>query len=304
MAMKDPGTPSNIAAQANTYVHDEAIRLHDSLVQLQMWATEYSLRALGALLTLVIGWTVASWVSRAVNRHLVNAQRVDHTLADYAGTFIRAAILCFTAIAVLAKFGVQTTSIVGVISAASLAIGLALQGTLSNFAAGVMLLIFRPFKEGDLVELSGRLGTVRAIGIFATEIRPASGEFIVIPNGQVWGTTIINYTRNGTRRLELLIGIDYSANHILAEQRLMKLALEHPQVLDSPAPTTQLRELGDDAVIIALLAWTHAPNLSSTRLDLLSQIKLDFDAQGIIFPYPQRDIRFVAGEPLNVKVCP
>lgn len=298
--MNETDVNPRLLAQTSDYVQSEVLRFHDSLTQLQSWATEYGLRAIGAFLTLIIGWTLAGWASKGLTNHLRNSKRIDRTLADYAGNFIRAAILSITGIAVLAKFGVETASIVGVISAASLAIGLALQGTLSNFAAGVMLLLFRPFKEGDLVGVGGQSGTVMSIGIFATEIKQGSGEFILIPNGQVWGSTIINYTRNGSRRLELLIGIDYSADHREAQQRLLALAEQNPNVLSTPAPTVSLRDLGDNAVIIGLNAWTKSGDMVGTQRDLLSAVKLDFDERGISFPFPQRDIRIVSTTPIPV----
>ena len=268
----------------------ELLRFQDAFVYLQHWLTEYAFRTLSAFIILVIGWTIAGWVSKGLRQRLHRARRVDATIADYAGSFSRAIILIITIIAVLANFGIQTASLVGVISAATLAVGLAIQGTLTNFAAGVMLLFFRPFKEGDLVHVGDMTGTVRAIGIFAVELRPASGEFILMPNGQVWGTTIINYTRNGTRRLELLIGVDYGVDHKVAQQRALELARAHPQVLSEPPPTAALHALEADAVIIAVRAWTTTSDMSATRLELLAQIKDDFDRHGIEFPSPTRNV--------------
>lgn len=293
---------SALLAQTSEYFQGEVVATYDSWVQLQAWAVEYGLRAIGASLTFIIGWTLARWLSRGVTKWLRHAKHVDNTVADYAGSFIRLAILTITCIAVLAKFGVETASFVGVISAASLAIGLALQGTLSNFAAGLMLLLFRPFKESDVVELSGKVGTVRAVGIFATEIRPASGEFLLIPNSQVWGTTILNLTRNGARRFELLIGIDYSANHLEAQERMLIIANAHPNVLPSPAPVASLRELGDNAVVIGLNAWTRSGNMVGTQRAILSEIKLDFDQHGIGFPFPQRDVNLITSGPIPLEI--
>lgn len=284
------------------YVQSEAVRIFDSMVQLQSWAVEYGLRSVGAIITLVIGWTLSKWISSAVGRYLRNSHRIDNTLADYAQSLVRVLILCITAIAVLAKFGVETASIVGVFTAASLAIGLALQGTLANFAAGVMLLLFRPFKESELVQIGGNTGTVKTIGIFATELRPASGEFVLIPNGQVWGATITNYTRNGTRRVELAVDIDYGANHLAAAQMMVDLANAHPKILDEPAPSAALRELGDNGVTITLLAWTLAGDMFNTRLELMSQTKVLFDQKGISFPFPQRDLRIVNDEPIRLDL--
>lgn len=293
---------SALAEATADYAQSEVLRLQNTWSQLQEWAVIYGVRAIGAIITLIIGWMLSKWISAAIGNHLRHAKRIDKTLADYAENLTRVLILVITAIAVLAKFGIETASLVGVFTAASLAIGLALQGTLSNFAAGVMLLLFRPFKESELVQIGGNTGTVKAIGIFATELRPATGEYVLIPNGQVWGATIINYTRNGTRCAVLEIGIDYAADHRVAAQVLVEIANAHPKILAEPAPNATLRELGDNAVTVTLRAWAAAGDMFDTRLELLSQIKVRFDQEGISFPFPQRDLHIVNDQPIRLDV--
>ena len=294
--------PSDILAQTGDILSGDTGKFQEAIAYLTTWGAEYGLRVIGAFLTLIVGWLLARFLSQTVAKWLRGAKHVDNTVADYVGNFVRIILLIITAIAVLAKFGVETASFVGVISAASLAIGLALQGTLANFAAGLMLLLFRPFKESDLVEIGGQTGTVQEIGIFATEIRPVSGEFVLIPNGQIWGTTIINYTRNGARRFDLEIGIDYGANQLDAQERLMKITLEHPEVLEIPEPVVTTRDLGDNAVVIGISAWTKSGSHLITRREILSQVKVHFDEVGIGFPFPQRDVNLVAGSPIAIEI--
>jgi small conductance mechanosensitive channel len=171
--------------------------------------TEYGLSVLGGIVVLIVGWTTAGWARRAVNRGLGRVERIDATLRSFLASATRYLILILTVLAVLSEFGVQTASLITIFGAASLAIGLALQGTLSNLAAGVMLLFFRPFHVGDYVEAGGHAGTVKAVDLFMTEFATPDNVRILVPNGNIWGGAVVNYSHHPTRRVDLLVGIDY-----------------------------------------------------------------------------------------------
>lgn len=258
--------------------------------QIQTFAVEYGMKVLGAILILIIGWMIAGFVARGVRKGLEKSGKIDGIVVKFAATTARTLVLIFTLIAVLSKFGVETASIVGVFAAASLAIGLALQGTLSNFAAGIMILLFRPFGDGDTVELNGIIGGVQSVGIFATELKPASGEFVLIPNSQIWGSTIKNFTRNGTRRISWEIGIGYGDDHRKASELMLQLCAADERILKDPEPYTAMRNLGDNAVVVTLYCWTEAGDWWGTQNDLLQSIKETFDKEGVSFPFPQRDV--------------
>lgn len=258
--------------------------------QLQTFAVEYGMKVLGAILILIVGWMVAGFVARGVRKGLERSGKIDGVIVKFAATTARTLVLIFTLIAVLSKFGVETASIVGVFAAASLAIGLALQGTLSNFAAGIMILLFRPFGDGDTVELNGIIGGIQNVGIFATELKPASGEFVLIPNSQIWGSTIKNFTRNGTRRITWEIGIGYGDDHRKASELMLQLCAADDRILKDPEPYTAMRSLGDNAVVVTLYCFTSAGDWWATQNDLLQGIKETFDKEGVSFPYPQRDV--------------
>lgn len=264
-----------------------ASEANDWLFKLQEWFLDYSLRTIGALITLIIGWMVARWISQRIGKWLTNAKRIDTTVANYIETLVRTIIIIVTLIAVLGKFGVQTASIVGVISAASLAIGLALQGTLANFAAGVMLLIFRPFREGDEVEIANQSGNVTSIGVFATEITAYSGEYIMIPNGEVWGKTIKNLTRNGRRRFEIKIEVAHSNDTTETLNRVRTVLAEHEEVLETPGPIVQISDISSGGYTVRALGWGNAEIIGGIRSRVMAKIKNEFDRTGIDLPQTQ-----------------
>ena len=181
---------------------------NEAIEQVIQIATTYGLDVLGALAILVVGWIAAGWASRATEKALARTRRIDLTLQHFFASLVRYAVIVFTVLATLQQFGVQTTSFLAVLGAAGLAIGLALQGTLSNVAAGVMLLIFRPFKIGDFIESGAISGTVDTMGLFTTEMKTGDGIYIVVPNNELWGKSLMNYSRNPTRRIQIALGID------------------------------------------------------------------------------------------------
>jgi len=185
--------------------------------------TIYGLDVIGALAILIIGWMIAGWVRSAVNRGLGKIPNMDGTLRPFLANLVRLIVLAFVIIAVLNQFGVETTSFIAILGAAGLAIGLALQGTLSNVASGVMLLVLRPFKTGDFIDAGGLAGTVVEIGLFTSEIKTGAGVYIMAPNSQIWNSTITNFSRNPTRRIDILMGVSYNDNIDVAQDTLQAL---------------------------------------------------------------------------------
>ncbi len=250
----------------------------------------YAVDIVGAVLLLVVGWIAAGWIKRAVRRALDRIERLDPTLAPLIASTARYATLIFVAVAVVAQFGIQTTSILAALGAAGLAIGLALQGTLSNVAAGVMLLVLRPFKVGDYIDAEGLAGTVDEIGLFTTKMRGSDGIYREVPNNQIWNRSIANYSRLPTRRVALTVGIGYGDDMDGALGALTRLMDGDGRVLAEPASSVRVTDLGDSAVTITLHCWATTGDYWDLRCDLVKEIKLALDRQGISIPYPQTDV--------------
>lgn len=255
------------------------------------WAVAQIPSLATAFLVLVAGWVLSGWAARASNRTLDRYTHVDETVKPFIVTLVRYSILIITFVAVLGEFGVETTSILAVLGAAGLAIGLALQGTLSNVAAGLMLLWLRPFRQGDYIEAGNVNGTVVAIGIFTTELKTLDGIYVVAPNSILWNATLKNFSRYNTRRLDLDIGIGYDSAMDTAREILLGLAERDERVLEDPAPQVMVVSLGDSAVIMRLRCWTNTSDYFPTLVDLTEQSKTGLVGSGIDIPYPQRQIR-------------
>ncbi len=261
---------------------------------LELIAT-YGFDVVAAIVILVLGLMVAGWVRRLVTRICTNSARVDNTLGPFFAALVYYAIVAFVFIAVLARFGIQTTGLIAVFGAAGLAIGLALQGTLSNIAAGVMLLLFRPFKVGDFVEVAGIAGTVKSITLFVTELATGDNVQILAPNGQVWGSCVRNFSHHSTRRIDCLIGISYDDDIDHAFASATGVVESDSRVLQDPAPMIAVSELGDSSVNLTVRAWCDAGDYWPLRFDLNKSLKERFDADKISIPYPQRDVHIVGG---------
>ena len=259
-------------------------------------AVQYGLDVVGALIILIGGWVAAGWVRRKLLRVLERTPRVDQTLRPVIASVVRYAILVFVLIAVLAQFGVQTTSIIALLAAGGLAIGLALQGTLQNIAAGIMLLFLRPFRVGDYIDAEGLAGTVNEIGLFTTQMRTYDGIYVEVPNGQIWNRAIRNYSRVTARRLDLVVGIGYEDDIDKALAAMMDLLVKDERVNDDPEPQVMVNELGDSAVNLNLRCWIAPGDYWSLRFDLTKAIKQRLDAEGITIPFPQRDVHLYKTE--------
>ena len=257
---------------------------------------DYALDVVGAVLLLIAGWMVAGWVQTHTARMLGAVERVDATLLSFVTQLVRYSILILVMVAVLAQFGVQTTSIIAVLGAAGLAVGLALQGTLANIAAGVLLLFLRPFKIGEYIDAGGVAGTVREIGLFATEFESYDGIFVMVPNSQLASAAITNYSRLPTRRLDLVIGISYGDNMNQAMTVLNDLLVHDDRILKEPAHQVMVKELADSSVNLNLRCWTKRQDYWSLLFDLTKQAKERLDKHGISIPFPQRDVHLFPTE--------
>lgn len=252
--------------------------------------TVYGLDIVGAIVILIVGWIAAGWIRNMVFKGLGKIPNMDSTLQPFLANIVRWIILAFVIVAVLNQFGVETTSIIAVLGAAGLAIGLALQGTLSNVAAGVMLLLLRPFKTGDFVATSAVSGTVMEIGLFTTQFKTADGIYVVAPNSQIWGATITNYARNATRRIDILVGISYGDDIDVAQKTLQGLMDNDPRVLKDPEPTTMVMSLGDSSVNVNMRCWVATSDYWAVFFDLNKASKTSIEAAGCSIPFPQRDV--------------
>jgi small conductance mechanosensitive channel len=251
---------------------------------------DYGLDVLGALAILIAGTFVAGWARRSVLRVLNRAPRVDETLKPVLASIVRYAILVFVLIAVLAQFGVQTTSIIALLGAAGLAVGLALQGTLQNIAAGIMLLFLRPFRVGDYIDAGGTSGTVNEIGLFTTHMRTYQGIYLEVPNGQLWNSAILNYSRVEARRLDIVVGISYDDDIDKALAALLDLMTSDSRANAEPEPQVMVKELADSSVNINLRCWASPDDYWSLLFDLNKAVKQRLDSEGISIPFPQRDV--------------
>jgi small conductance mechanosensitive channel len=252
--------------------------------------TVYGLDVIGALAILIVGWMIAGWVRSAVNRTLGKIPNMDSTLRPFLANLVRWIVLAFVIVAVLNQFGVETTSMIAVLGAAGLAIGLALQGTLSNVASGVMLLVLRPFKAGDFIDAGGLAGTVVEIGLFTSEIKTGDGVYIMAPNSQIWNSTITNFSRNPTRRIDILMGVSYNDNIDVAQETLQKVMEADDRVLKDPAPTTMVMNLGASSVDINMRFWVNNSDYWAVLFDTNKAAKIAIEAAGCSIPYPQQDV--------------
>lgn len=252
----------------------------------------YGLQIIGALVILIVGRWLALIISNLIQKALIKA-RVDETLARFAKNLSYIAMLVFVVIAVINKLGADTTSFAVVVGAAGLAVGFALQGSLSNFAAGVMLIVFKPFKVGDFIEAAGQKGTVKEIQIFNTILNSPDNVRIIIPNAQVTGSNIMNYTVNGTRRVDMVIGVSYEDDLKKAQQVIRDVLAVDDRILPEPATTVAVSELGDSSVNFVVRPWVKATDYWNVYFDLTEKIKLSLDKNGITIPFPQRDVHII-----------
>ncbi len=264
----------------------------DSLVtDLQALVLPWAIRAVGAAITLLVGWIAARIAARVTRRAL---SRVDTTVTGFAAHGVYFAVVAFAVVAALARFGVQTTSFVAILGAAGFAVGMALQGSLSNFASGVLLLVFRPFRVGEFIDAGGILGTVRQIGVFSTEVATPDNVKVVVPNSRIYGDVIRNFSVYDTRRIDVTVGIGYGDDIGRAIEVALGVMRDDDRILADPEPAVFVTELADSSVNLLLRCWSARTDFWNVRCDLTRRIKEAFDAAGIEIPYPQRVVHTVA----------
>jgi len=256
---------------------------------LQAFAALYGLKIIAAIVIFVVG----RWVARALRnviKKMMAKGDVDETLISFVGNLTYITLLAFVIIAALNQLGIQTTSFIAVIGAAGLAIGLALQGSLANFAAGVLMILFRPFKAGDYIEGAGVAGTVEEIQIFATQLKTPDNKTIIVPNAKMMGDNITNYSAKDTRRVDMVIGVGYSDDLKKVREILEDILAKDDRILEDPAPTIGVLELGDNSVNFAVRPWVKTEDYWGAYFDVTETVKRRFDEDGISIPFPQRDV--------------
>ena len=256
------------------------------LAQLSTLIVSYSFSAIGAVILLVVGYIIAGLAERSIFAGLGHIHGFDATLRHFFSKIVRYAILILVTIMVLGQFGVQTASIIAAIGAIGLAIGLALQGTLQNIAAGIMLLALRPFRIGESVEVGSIAGSIEEIGLFATSLRSADGTYILAPNSTLWNQPVRNFSRNGVRRSDITLSIGSWNDIDRAQKTLLAIAAAERRIKREPAPIAFVSTLGDSTVSIALRYWTSSADFFATQTDLTKRAKQEFDSEGISIPLP------------------
>lgn len=253
---------------------------------------DYGMKCLFAVIILIGGRFAARFASRLVRGGMERA-KMDLELAGFAGSMVHAAIMAFAIIAAIDKVGVPTTSFVAVLGAAGLAVGFALQGSLSNFAAGVMILVFRPFKVGDAIDAAGVSGVVRDIDLFTCVLTTADNQKIIVPNSAITSAVIINASANATRRAQIVVGVGYQDDLDKVASVLHDVLASNPRVLKDPAPGVNVSKLADSAVEFTVHAWTKREDFGTIAFELTKAIKQRFDREGISIPFPQREVRVI-----------
>lgn len=251
--------------------------------------TQWGLKVIGAVAVLIVGRIVAGTLRRSVRKGLGKAG-VDTTLVPFLSGLVYYLVLAVVVIAVLRLFGLETTSLIAVLGAAGLAVGLALQGTLSNFSSGVMLLVFRPFKVGDVVEVGGTTGKVMEVGIFSTTLSSPDNIKITVPNSQIYGETIKNFNGYDQRRIDLVVGVSYDDDLGRAVETIRNVLQSDERILADPEPQVAVVELGASSVDLVVRPWCQAGDYWPLRFDLTQGLKEKLEAAGCSFPYPQHDV--------------
>ncbi|MFC1636098.1 mechanosensitive ion channel family protein [Planctomycetota bacterium] len=267
----------------------------DAILQtISEYLAKYWLQVVAAIVIFVVGRWLAKLISKLIAKAMAKA-KVDPTLTNFVQNLCHIALLTFVIIAALKKLGIPMTEFTVIVGAAGLAIGFALQGSLANFAAGIMLILFKPFKVGDFVELAGKKGTVKEIQIFNTILNAPDNVRVIIPNGQVTGSSIMNYTVNGTRRVDLVVGVSYDDDLKKARQVMEDVLAGDNRILTDPPVTVAVSELADSSVNFVVRPWVKTADYWDVYFNITENLKLALDKNGITIPYPQRDVHMKGG---------
>ncbi len=260
--------------------------------QLAFFFATYGLKIVGAIIILVLG-RIAAGLSKKIVDKMLQKTKTDPAVISFVSGLVYVLVLVFAVLAALAKFGIQTASFVAVLGAAGFAIGFALQGSLANFAAGVLILVLRPFRVGDFIEAAGVAGVVKEIQLFTTVIATVDNIKIIVPNGKLFGDIVKNVTGYDTRRVDLIVGIGYTSDIQKAYDVISNILKQDERVLDEPAPQIAVAELADSSVNLVVRPWVKKEDYWDVKFDLTRKIKEEFDANGIEIPFPQRVIHMV-----------
>lgn len=250
----------------------------------------YIVNGVKALIILILGWIFAAAISRMVRNRIENAKRIDPTVGSFISSMVRWVLIAIVLITVLNIFGIEATSLVAMLGAATLAIGLALQGTLSDLAAGFMIILFRPYRNGQYIAIDGTSGTVKEINLFFTELATPDNVQIVVPNGKAWGAIITNWSHHATRRVDIVMGIDYSDDMDKALEVMLEMAKADPRVHDDPEPWARVTNLGDSSVDITMRMWADSADYWDLKFEFTKNLKAAFDAAGLSIPFPHRTL--------------
>ena len=253
------------------------------------YASEYGMKIVATFLIFIIGKWAANKITTLI-KNVMEKAKIDKTLSEFAESLIYFVLFLMVILASLNALGINTTSFIAVFGAASLAVGLALQGSLANIGAAVLIIVFRPFKVGDFIEAGGASGTVSDVNLFSTIISPVDNRTIIVPNAAVIGGNITNFSNKPQRRVDHVFGIGYDDDLKLAKTVLMEIMQEDERILKEPAPFVAVSELGDNSVKLLTRAWVDTPNYWNVHFEMLEKVKLTFDEKGLSFPYPQMDI--------------
>jgi small conductance mechanosensitive channel len=263
--------------------------MEDIIKEIQLVATSYGLKIIGAIFTIIIGIWIAKLLSKTLGK-VLKKKNVDATLTKFLISVVKIGLIAFVFISAASQVGIETASFVAVIGAAGLAIGFALQGSLSNLAAGVMLIIFKPIKVGDFIEGGGGSGSVESVGIFVTTLLTPDNKVIYIPNSTLTGGNITNYSAKDTRRVDMVFGIGYEDDIDKAKSAIKSVLENDSRILKDPAPQIALSELGDSSVNFNVRPWVNKADYWGVYFDVHEKIKKRFDEEKISIPFPQRDV--------------
>jgi len=270
-------------------IPDLGITWDEVLTMIKTTGLEFGINLVTAVIIFYVGRLIVRLLTRGL-RKVMDAQQVDKTLVSFASNLISMVLLTFVIIAAISQLGIQTASFIAVLGAAGLAVGLALQGSLSNFAAGVLIVFFRPYKVGDFVEAAGVAGSVMDVQILTTVLKTGDNKRVIVPNAQIMGSIITNYSANDTRRVDMVIGVSYSDDLDKVRSTLEEIIAAEDRVLDEPACTIAVSELADSSVNFIVRPWVATSEYWNVLFDLTETIKKRFDKEDISFPFPQQDV--------------
>lgn len=294
-ALAAEGDPNEAAAGTLDLSRLDVGTVQAILTRIYTLLAEYGLKIVGSVLVFLVGRWLAGLLSKLAAKAMTRA-KVDLTLVRFVQNLCYVVLLTFVVIAALANMGLQTASFIAVLGAAGLAVGLALQGSLSNFAAGVLMLIFKPMRVGDFVEAGGAKGSVKEVGIFTTTLNSPDNVRIIVPNSQIMSSSISNYTVNGTRRVDMVIGVSYGDDLKKAKKVIEDVLAADERILADPAPVVAVSALADSSVNFVVRPWVKVPDYWPTYFDLTAQIKVALEAKGLTIPFPQRDVHVKNGK--------